>query len=1304
MTVATHLVTADFTGFAGGSRLNADVLIRDNVIGVAAATGLTPPLGYVGAPVKATVDNGVLLDASGSTGVVMTSNDAQLNLAGDLQYTFEFFDVKIDGVYAPDAIPNISYTAPTGSTAVDLIQHLNGAVLATMPVPQLPVSGLSDATTFMKSVLIGGVDAATVRSELGISGGNDWEPYANLAAFPATGNTLLEYVAQDTGKLYRWNGSAYIQVADKNAVGLGNVDNTSDAAKPVSTAQAAALATKATGGAIFDARDYGVVADGSPHNNVANLLDCFAQAYAAGAREVVLPAGVIDTSDAVIGTVTARSGATYTNNGGIPLPTGSQAVTITGHGKAVTTIKLSAGFPRAFDFWFGAFEQAYKGITLRDFTVDRDNLLGTVIAANAAVSSGVTLTQNTWVTLPGISATAFRNAQFVFFPATNAGTANTKVTPARISGSNVQVYNTSADLTLATADTVQGSMQGHVICGTWAGMYRVLSNCYIDSIRVENVDAVNVAESSAATLQTAAANRSAGIAMDIFNNTAFPPASTPYVTNFTARNVRVFGGCLGFGVWSENAGCFIDNVKFEDCFHDTMINPVSNWNSGNFLIGVQAWVNRAFVTRCVGRRSGDIAIEVDQPWEFYETDCTWEESYSGIYTTSFVPPARTPAGPPTTTLSASLADVATTGSITALPASAARAGLMKIDNELIHYSITNTAGTAVLLYRGLNGSTAAAHSNGAVVTFVETFKTRWYSTRSKITNKDVLTVAGGGHAYLSYTNSFLPLPPLTIRDAKAEFIGGSLLEGQFMYWSGWQPDLDMQGVRAVQDGLNHAPASGIGSFIAWDWAAGQSMALGSVPTQPRIFGRNNEFRCHGSISASSFYSVLRPKVKGYARFDFDLTADVVMAGSTSGSSANLVSLQPSSGSWPLAVAPGSRLGIKARVPVGVSTDFATRPIYVPSTSACTIMSMLDVDVDAYEMDFASSTGDTNYFPWAVDSTNVGKVRFGKVGHSLKATGKYPTAKKLAVSVNADYTVGPDDVVILVDTSSNPVTITLPLSTGGASLVGEPITRGREIMVKDAKRTAGTNTITITPASTDKVDGGSAGASIVISTNGGHRELASVPSWPGWATVGRSSDGPETTGPNFYTPGYISGQYYFCNSMSQATTIATPTLNRVRVSPFIVSAPLTISKLFAEFTVAGDAACILRLGVWRDDGQGRPGVLLFEAGSISLGSGNAGTVATGGTPGVYEIPVSQTILPGMYWVGGVPQGGATQPTLRAVNFFQGMAPTFTPVGTSLPAANYLGGGFYLDGVSGALGSLAGVSPGLTTAPRIGFKVA
>jgi hypothetical protein len=88
----------------------------------------------------------------------------------------------------------------------------------------------------------------------------------SASMLPATGTISKVYITLDDNKLYRWSGVAYVLVSaidisgkadiasptftgtvggiTNTMVGLGNVDNTSDANKPVSTAAQTALATK----------------------------------------------------------------------------------------------------------------------------------------------------------------------------------------------------------------------------------------------------------------------------------------------------------------------------------------------------------------------------------------------------------------------------------------------------------------------------------------------------------------------------------------------------------------------------------------------------------------------------------------------------------------------------------------------------------------------------------------------------------------------------------------------------------------------------------------------------------------------------------------------------------------------------------------------------------------------------------------------------------------------------------------------------------------------------------------------------
>lgn len=85
---------------------------------------------------------------------------------------------------------------------------------------------------------------------------DDVEEYANFAAFPGTGETGKIYVAIDTGDVYRWAGSAYVQIND--AV------TSADQATKLATARNIALTGPITGTASFD---------GTAAANISTTLD-----------------------------------------------------------------------------------------------------------------------------------------------------------------------------------------------------------------------------------------------------------------------------------------------------------------------------------------------------------------------------------------------------------------------------------------------------------------------------------------------------------------------------------------------------------------------------------------------------------------------------------------------------------------------------------------------------------------------------------------------------------------------------------------------------------------------------------------------------------------------------------------------------------------------------------------------------------------------------------------------------------------------------------------------------------------------
>lgn len=187
------------------------------------------------------------------------------------------------------------------------------------------------------------------------------------------------------------------------------------------------------------------------------------------------------------------------------------------------------------------------------------------------------------------------------------------------------------------------------------------------------------------------------------------------------------------------------------------------------------------------------------------------------------------------------------------------------------------------------------------------------------------------------------------------------------------------------------------------------------------------------------------------------------------------------------------------------------------------------------------------------------------------------------------------------------------------------------------------------------------------------------------------------------PPYLSGNYGFCNGASSGATSAVLGNSTVRTAIWIVATPLSIVAMNAEFTVAGEANSVFRIGIWSDNGSGAPSALKLDAGTISTGTGNAGTVSTGGTPGLYDITVSSTLQPGIYHVGGAVQGASTtQPTMRTLNV--GAFQDHIPLGTSKPnpAANF--NGYAQGSVAGAFGAYTPAGTNTNSVARIGFKVA
>jgi len=132
---------------------------------------------------------------------------------------------------------------------------------------------------------------------------DDVEEYANFAAFPGTGETGKIYIAIDTGDVYRWSGSAYVQIND--AV------TSADQATRLATARNIALTGPITGTASFD---------GTANANISTSLDISSKStsdLSEGSNKYYTDARVqtkIDANSA--GFITASSSDTLTNKAG----------------------------------------------------------------------------------------------------------------------------------------------------------------------------------------------------------------------------------------------------------------------------------------------------------------------------------------------------------------------------------------------------------------------------------------------------------------------------------------------------------------------------------------------------------------------------------------------------------------------------------------------------------------------------------------------------------------------------------------------------------------------------------------------------------------------------------------------------------------------------------------------------------------------------------------------------------------------------------------------------------------------------
>lgn len=117
--------------------------------------------------------------------------------------------------------------------------------------------------------------------------------------------------------------------------------------------------------------------------------------------------------------------------------------------------------------------------------------------------------------------------------------------------------------------------------------------------------------------------------------------------------------------------------------------------------------------------------------------------------------------------------------------------------------------------------------------------------------------------------------------------------------------------------------------------------------------------------------------------------------------------------------------------------------------------------------------------------------------------------------------------------------------------------------------------------------------------------------------------------------FNSGRYYWS---AGGRTTAILVQSTEYATALWVGERVLLDRIGIEVTaIAGvTAGHTTRLGIRSDNGNGLPGAVVLDA----------GTVASDAVAQV-EMTISQVLTPGLYWLTGTPQGAGTQPTYRCL---------------------------------------------------------
>ena len=264
----TITVSGDVTGSGGTSIALTLAPVIDSGVGLFKKVSVDTKGRVTGTSLVTQADITGLLGVGSITNTMLV-NSAVANLSGTNTGDETLATIKT----------KLGVTTLSGSNTGDQTTITGNAGSATVLQTTRTINGVSfdgssnitvnavDSTARIASSLIGAANGvcpldstSKILSTYLPSYVDDVVEYNTFSAFPSIGETGKIYVDVSTNKVYRWSGTVYVYITSgavdsvagrtgvvtltKNDVGLGNVDNTTDLLKPISTATQTALDLK----------------------------------------------------------------------------------------------------------------------------------------------------------------------------------------------------------------------------------------------------------------------------------------------------------------------------------------------------------------------------------------------------------------------------------------------------------------------------------------------------------------------------------------------------------------------------------------------------------------------------------------------------------------------------------------------------------------------------------------------------------------------------------------------------------------------------------------------------------------------------------------------------------------------------------------------------------------------------------------------------------------------------------------------------------------------------------------------------